>query len=212
VAVAAFDGLAVVVACLANATCLALTMGSSWRQRREYPAALAAISAAGLAAVWAILSTVSSFRAALALTDLTLFWEGATDLVLLGAGGLFIAAWTYQALPNLFGRALFSDRLALTSVRSFTIGATGLGLFLVLAGIASGFGWAGGSNAGAYVSTGAGWDQSAGPADLMLLLAVVPAAVLGWGTVAFVRSIFLTYVRGPATVQEVLVPAQVGDD
>lgn len=211
-AVSAFDGLAVVVACLANATCLALTMGGAWRRRRDHPAALAAMSGAGLATVWAIVSTFSSFRAALALTDLTLFWEGATDLVLLGAGGLFIAAWTYQALPNLFGRALFSTRLALTNIRSFTIGATGLGLFLVLAGIASGYGWTGGSNAGAYVSTGAGWDQSAGPAKLMLLLSVIPAAVLGWGTVAFVRNVLLTYVRGSATVQEVLVATGGSDD
>jgi cbb3-type cytochrome oxidase subunit 1 len=212
VALAAFDGLAVVVACLANATCLALTMGSAWRRRREYPAALAALSAAGLAAAWSIVSSVASFRAALAMTDLTLFWEGTSDLVLLGAGGLFAAAWTYQALPNLFGRALFSDRLALTNVRSFTIGATGLALLLILGGIASGYGWAGGANAGAYVSAGPGWEQSAGPARLMLLLAVIPAAILGWGTVAFVRNVFLTYVRGRATVQEVLVPTGGADD
>ncbi|HEY3427929.1 MAG TPA: cbb3-type cytochrome c oxidase subunit I, partial [Acidimicrobiia bacterium] len=133
-AIAAVLGLALPLSAVANATNLALTVKARWPAGE--PIVLAALIGSGVVALASLLAGLASFRSAAVLVGFTTFWEGVYVLFLSGIALLF-AAFAWQAIPNLVGRALASTERALGVVRLTAISGTVTGLLLVLAGLIS---------------------------------------------------------------------------
>ncbi|MGQ0848979.1 MAG: cbb3-type cytochrome c oxidase subunit I [Actinomycetota bacterium] len=204
--VSAVLGLALPVAALANATNLVLTIGPVWNVIRERPVLLAVMAGQGLIVLGSVLAALAGFRSAAVLVGLTVFWEGILYL-LLGGVVLLYAGYAWQALPNLVGRSLVSPERAVRLARRIATATAVTGLLLVLAGVASGFAWAGGTFAGVYVNSGAGWSESSGFPGLLIGLALLSALVAAIGQIGLALSVYRSRTSGRPTVQEVLVTA-----
>lgn len=198
--------LALPVAALATATNIALTVDDLWGADDRHPTVSATLGGALLAVVAGVLTGTAGFRSAAAAVGLTPFWDGVLYLTLFGAGGLFLAAWAYQALPTMTGRALTSRSLARRHVQLTVVGTASTALVLVLAGLTSGFGWSGSAFTGLAVPTGEGWASLAGLPSTLLGLAILTGAITFAGQIAFALGVYRTITSGRATTQEVLVP------
>ncbi|HJQ95611.1 MAG TPA: cbb3-type cytochrome c oxidase subunit I [Acidimicrobiia bacterium] len=201
-AIAAVLGLALPLSAVANATNLALTVKVRWPAGE--PIVLAALIGSGVVALASLLAGIASFRSAAVLVGFTTFWEGIYVLFISGIALLF-AAFAWQAIPNLVGRALASTERALGVVRLTAISGTATGVLLVLAGLISGFSWSGAGFAGAFDNVGAGWLESSGLPGIFTGLSVLAGVFLAWSLLGLAVSIYRSLTSGRATVQEVLV-------
>ncbi len=204
-AVALVMTLALPLAALAVGFDLATTVGSAWPRLGELPASASALTAS---AMWLALSTVivaAGLRSSAALVGLTLLWDGVVYGLVFGVGGLFFAAVALRAVPAVSGRQLFSRDLARRYLR-WTVGGVGgtVTLFL-LAGLAAGYGWTGGSFLGVVADTGTGWDQTAALVGLLSGLALLTAAIALGGQLMLVINLYRTVTSGRAGIGEVLV-------
>ena len=203
--ISAVLGLALPVATIANATNLAMTVGPEWSRLRHRPILAAALAGAGLAVLATVAAAIAGFRSAGVLVGFTAFWEGVFHLLVLGGIVLLFAAFAWQAIPNLVGRMISSDSAAGGLVRRVTITTGGTALFLILAGMASGFGWSGAAYTGLIENFGEGWQGTAGLARVLVGVALIFAL---WGAMAHLgvsTSIYRSLTSGRATVQEILV-------
>jgi cbb3-type cytochrome oxidase subunit 1 len=201
-AIAAVLGLALPLSAVANATNLALTVKARWPAGE--PIVLAALTGSGVVALASLLAGLGSFRSAAVLVGFTTFWEGVYVLFLTGIALLF-AAFAWQAIPNLVGRALASIERAVGVVRLTAISGIATGVLLVLAGLITGLSWSGAGFAGAFDNTGAGWLESSGLPGIFTGLSVLAGAFLAWSLIGLAVSIYRSLTSGRATVQEVLV-------
>jgi cbb3-type cytochrome oxidase subunit 1 len=201
-AIAAVLGLALPLSAVANATNLALTVKDRWPAGD--PIVLAAVTGAGVVALASLATGLASFRSSAVLVGFTLFWEGTYVLFLTGVALLF-AAFAWQAIPNLVGRALASTERALRVVRLVAISGISTGILLALSGIISGVAWSGAGFTGAFENVGAGWLESAGLPGIFTGIAVLGGLFLSWGLLGLAVSIYRSLTSGRATVQEVLV-------
>jgi cytochrome c oxidase cbb3-type subunit 1 len=201
-AIAAVLGLALPLSAVANATNLALTVKARWPAGE--PIVLAALIGSGVVALASLLAGLASFRSAAVLVGFTTFWEGVYVLFLSGIALLF-AAFAWQAIPNLVGRALASTERALGVVRLTAISGTATGILLVLAGLISGLSWSGAGFVGAFDNVGAGWLESSGLPGIFTGLSVLAGVFLAWSLLGLAVSIYRSLTSGRATVQEVLV-------
>jgi cbb3-type cytochrome oxidase subunit 1 len=171
------------------------TLEGSWRSDEGTdPVVMTAVAGTGLGVLVAVLAALAGFRSAATLVAFTPYWEAVNYGLVLGVIPLLIASWTYQALPRMTGRRIFSRDDVRRQVRLTLLGTGGLVLLLVLAGLATGYSWAGGAFTG-RIFTG---------------LAVVPGIVAVLGNLGLVAVIFLTITQGHVGTQEVLVSA--GDE
>jgi cbb3-type cytochrome oxidase subunit 1 len=207
--VAAVMGLALPVAVMANATNFALTLGPSLAELRERPSLSAGLVGSVLAMIAGVATAAAAFRSAAALVGFTLYWEGIVILLVFGAGNLLTASWVYQALPKLTGRELASTRLANRHIRLTVAGVGGAALLLMMAGLLTGYGWAGGAYTGAFANAGEGWVQSSSVPGLLTGLAALAFAAGSWGIWTLAADVLRTLSSGRATVQEVLVEETV---
>lgn len=204
--VGAVLGLGLPVALVAAGANLVSTLRDGWGDPDEpNPVAMMALSGVGVAVGAAILAALAGFRSTGNLVALTSYWEGVTLGLTMGALPLLIGAVTLHALPRMSGRALFSLERARRSVRLTLIGTVGLTGFLVVAGLVTGYAWAGGSFTGAYTAVGEGWAPATGPARTFLGLGAVAGAVTAAGNLALASLITRTLTQGRVTTQEVLV-------
>jgi cytochrome c oxidase cbb3-type subunit I len=201
-AIAAVFGLALPLSAVANATNLALTVKARWPAGE--PIVLAALIGSGVVALASLLAGLGSFRSAAVLVGFTTFWEGVYVLFLTGIALLF-AAFAWQAIPNLVGRALASTERAVGVVRLTALSGIATGVLLVLAGLITGLSWSGAGFAGAFDNTGAGWLESSGLPGIFTGLSVLAGAFLAWSLIGLAVSIYRSLTSGRATVQEVLV-------
>ena len=146
--VAAVLGLAIPVASMANAVNLALTVGPEWKNIGRRPILASAIAGSAMAAMAGIVTGIAGFRSAAVLVAFTPFWDGVTYLLLFGAVILLFASFAWLAIPTLVGRMIDSQARASRLVRRIVLAAGATFLFLVLAGMAAGFGWAGAAYSG----------------------------------------------------------------
>jgi cytochrome c oxidase cbb3-type subunit I len=202
--------LALPVAALATVTNFSLTIDDFWPEAGERPVVAAALGGAVLSLVAGLLVAAGGFRSAATTLGFTAFWDGVLTITLLGAGGLLVAAWAYQALPPMTGRELL-EAPARSAVRLTTWGVVGTGALLVLAGFAQGFAWSGGSFTGLFVDAGEGWAASAGLPGLLSGLAIFTGLVTFAGQFMFALAVVRTITSGRATSQEVIVPV-AGDE
>lgn len=207
-AVAFLMTLALPVSALANAANLSLTTEEVWAERHDRPVVAAALAGAFFALVTAALSSFGTVRSAAAVVGLTPFWDGVLYATLFGAGGLLVAAWSYQALPSITGRTLASQGLARLHLRLTFWGVGLTTALLVGAGLVAGYGWAGGSFGG-ISPTGEGWGDLVGMASLLLGLSILTGLVTLLGQISFCLAVLRTFTSGRASTQEVftLVPA-----
>ncbi|MGH8928053.1 MAG: cbb3-type cytochrome c oxidase subunit I [Acidimicrobiia bacterium] len=203
--IASVLGLALPVAMIANATNIALTIGPEWKNIGRKPVMAAAVGGAVLAALVGILSALASFRSASLLVAFTMFWEGIIHLMVFGAVILLFAAFAWQAIPNLVGRSVDSEARASALVRRIPLMAGGTTLFLALAGLASGYGWAGAAYSGLVDNIGEGWKQTAGLPGVFTGLALLIGLFGLMAQLGLCLSIYRSLTSGRATEQEVLV-------
>lgn len=205
-------GLGLIVAAFATIANLALTLRGTWDRFGDEPVVASAL----VGAIWLVaiscLTAVAGFRSVAALVGLTTYWEGVTYGSIFGLGACFVATWTYQALPNISGRSVFSKGLARRH-RRLTIWATGGTTFLLcLAGLASGYAWAGGAFSGAIVATGDGFVQAARAGSGLIKLSVLTGFFAMLGQIALAINIARTMTSGRVTTGEVLVATEVADE
>ncbi|HEY7584650.1 MAG TPA: cbb3-type cytochrome c oxidase subunit I [Acidimicrobiia bacterium] len=201
-AIAAVLGLALPLSAVANATNLALTVKDRWPVGN--PVVLAAVTGSGVVALASLAAGLASFRSSAVLVGFTFFWEGIYVLFLAGIALLF-AAFAWQAIPNLVGRALASTERSVGVVRLVAISGTSTGIMLALSGVISGVAWSGAGFTGAFENVGAGWLESAGLPGIFTGIAVLGGLFLTWGLLGLAVSIYRSLTSGRATVQEVLV-------
>ena len=210
-AVAFLMTLALPVSALANAANLALTAEQAWAERRDRPVVAAALGGSFFALFTAALTSFGAVRSAAAVVGLTPFWDGVLYGTLFGAGGLFVAAWTYQALPSISGRRLAGLRLARLHLR-LTFWGVGLTCALLVgAGLTSGYGWAGGSFTGVS-PTGEGWGNLMGLSSMLVGLSILSGLVAMAGQGCFCLLTFRTFTSGRSAAQEILVLADDGEE
>lgn len=202
-AVAFLMSLALPISALANTANLALTAEQTWAERRDRPVVAAVLAGSFFVLLTAALTSFGTVRSAAAVVGLTPFWDGVLYGTLFGAGGLLVAAWTYQALPSVSGRALAGPRLARLHLRCTFWGVGLTCALLVGAGLVSGYSWAGGSYTGVN-PTGGGWNDLAGMSSLLVGLSILSGIVALVGQGSFCLLTFRTFTSGRAAAQEVL--------
>lgn len=203
-AVAAVLGLALPVAAVANATNLAMTIGPRWRSIGQEPVLGAALAGSIFAAVATVLASIAGFRSSAVLVALTAFWDGVLYMLMFGAVGLMFASFAWYTLPNLVGRRVDLLRAA-TVVRRTVFFVALTSLFLLMAGIATGYAWAGGAFTGSFVAVGEGWGEATGLSGILYGLAILFGIGAFLAQAGLALSIYRTLTSGRATVQEVLV-------
>ena len=203
--VAAVLGLAIPVASIANAVNLALTIGPEWRNIGRRPILASAMAGAGMAAIAGIVTGIAGFRSAAVLVAFTPFWEGVIYLLVFGAVILLFASFAWLAIPTLVGRMIDSQTRASKLVRRNVLAAGGTFLFLMLAGIAAGYGWAGAAYSGLVENIGEGWAQTSGFPSVLFGIALVFATLGLLAQLGFCLSIYRSLTSGRATIQEVLI-------
>ena len=205
-AVAFLMTLALPVSALANAANFALTADQFWAERRTRPVVAAALAGVFFALMTAALTSFGAVRSAAAVVGLTPFWDGVLYAALFGAGGLLVAAWSYQALPSITGRKMAGVGLAQLHLR-FTFWGVGLtSALLVGAGLMSGYGWTGGSYTGVS-PTGDGWESLVGMASLLVGLSILSGLLALAGQLSFCLAVLRTFTSGRPAAQEILVLA-----
>jgi cbb3-type cytochrome c oxidase subunit I len=197
--------LALVVAAVAVVTNLIGTMQGKWSMVRESAALRFTLIGTVLYLVVAIVKLLQSLRSVSAVIGLTTFGDGTTLLVLFGLCSLWAAAFTYRALPRLIGRDIYSDRITTIHLRLTLIGVGLLAGLLWLAGLVSGYSWAGGSLTGAYVPAGDGFANTLEQVGVMYGFAALAALIMFAGQAAFAYNAYRTFTSGPATIHEALV-------
>ncbi len=203
--VAAVLGLALPVAAVANATNIALTIGPRWRRITAEPVLAAAAAGAAFAALATIFGAIAGFRSAAVIVSLTAFWDGLFYMTTFGGIVLLFAAFAWHVLPNMVGRKVDAGR-AMTLVRRNIFFASMTSLFLLVAGIATGYGWVGGAFTGSYTAVGEGWTQTSGLSGVLFGLAILFGVGALIAQMGVALSIYRVLTSGHATVQEVLVP------
>ena len=211
--VAAALGLALPIGALANAANYSLTLEESWRDLGVHAGLTSGVIGSYMAVVIGGLAAFASFPSIGAATALTSFWDGIEYGALLGAGPLLAAGFVFPALRRLVGREVPSlDRVS-TFNRFTVIGAGGVVVSLVAAGLYSGYSWIGGSNGAAYVDLGEGWAQGGGTTvETLLLLAVGFGIVSLLAQLAYAGVVFGTVTTGRTIPQEVLVAREAADE
>ena len=212
-AVAFLMTLALPVSALANAANLALTTDQFWGKRSERPVVAAALAGVFFALMTAALTSFGTVRSAAAVVGLTPFWDGVLYATLFGAGGLLVAAWTYQALPPISGRRMADAGFARLHLRLTFWGVGLTTALLVGAGLVSGYSWTGGSYSG-ISPTGQGWESLVGMSSLLVGLSILSGLVTLLGQLSFCLAVFRTFTSGRPVTQEVftMVSAEGASD
>lgn len=203
-AVAAVLTLALPVAAGANAIAIGTTVAPAWSEYRDHPSIKATMAGLAMTVVVALATAMAGFRAAASVVGFTSYWEGVTLAAIFGVGGLLGAGWTHQALPVVSGRMPASTTRAAQHVRLTLWGVGSAALLLMLGGIVTGLGWAGGAFQGTP-ATGEGWATLSGTGALMIGLSLIGVLIMVLGQLAFILSVLSTISSGRAGVQEVLV-------
>jgi cytochrome c oxidase cbb3-type subunit I len=203
--VASVLGLAIPVASTANAVNLALTVGPEWRNIGRRPILASAVAGSILAAVAGVVIAIAGFRSTALLVAFTPFWEGVTYLLVLGGVILLFASFAWLAIPTLVGRMIDSQTRATRIVRRTTFAAAGTFLFLVMAGLAAGYGWTGAAYSGLAESFGEGWRQISGLSSVLFGIALLFGTLGLLAQLGLCVSIYRSLTSGRATIQEVLI-------
>ena len=203
--VSAALGLAFPIGALANASNVSLTLQGHWERLSDKPGVVSGVIGLYLGVAVAILASFASFPSVGSVSALTAYWEAIEYGALFGVGVLLVAGITFEAMPRVSGRDLSS----LDRPRSFNrwtiIGAGGVMLSLVAAGLVSGFSWVAGSNSAAFVDAGEGWAEGAGASDVLLLIAFGFGVIAFLGQLAYAATVIGTVTIGRAVPQEILV-------
>lgn len=206
-AVAAVLGLGFPVGMLAATGSVVATLAGGWGEEEGIdPLSAAATAGTGFGLVIAVLASIAGFRSAAVLVAYTTFWEGIVYGLVFGVIPLLAGAFLFQSLPPMSGRILFSADQARRFIRLTLIGAGSLTALLVVAGVVTGYTWAGGAFTGAFVAVGEGWATASGPGLVFVGLAAAAGLITAWANLSLASLVFRTLTRGRATTQEVLVP------
>jgi hypothetical protein len=171
-----------------------------------------ALVGSALGAVAGIVTGIAGFRSAAVVVAFTPFWEGVTYLLMFGAVLLLFASFAWLAIPTLVGRMIDSQARAGRLVRRTVLGAGGTFLFLMLAGLSTGYGWAGAAYSGLVENFGTGWQQTAGLPSVLFGIGLLFATLGLLTQLGVCLSIYRSLTSGRATIQEVLIPDDEDED
>lgn len=209
-ALAAVFNLALPVAALANSYAISATIGRAWADLENRPSLVATLAGMGMTIFVGVATAVAGFRTSASLVGLTSYWEGVLVAALFGVGGLLVAGWTHQGLRAVTGLESPSHDLAFRHVKWTAWGTTATALLLMLAGVVTGVGWAGGSYT-QQPAAGEGWALS-NVGQTLVGLAVIPAIVMVAGQISLAMSTYRTITTGLGVSREVLVSTGVNDE
>ncbi len=209
-ALAAVFNLALPVAALANSYAVAATIGRSWEELERRPSLVATLAGLGMTLLVGVATAVAGFRSSASLVALTTYWEGVLVATVFGVGSLLAAGWTHHGLRAVTGLEPESNEAAMRHVRWTAWGTTSTALLLMLAGVVTGVGWAG----GAYTQQTAAGEQWAVSTvgSTLVGLATVTGVVMAAAQVVFAMGIYRTVTAGRPTEREVLVPTGGSDE
>ena len=122
-----------------------------------------------------------------------------------GAVILLFASFAWLAIPTLVGRMIDSQPRAARLVRRIAFAAGGTFLFLMLAGLAAGYGWTGAAYSGLVENFGEGWAQTSGLPSLLFGIALLFGTLGLLAQLGLCLSIYRSLTSGRATIQEVLI-------
>ncbi len=204
--------LALVVPALAVVTNFAGTLQGAWESARTSLPVRFAIGGSVAYLLLAILGGISAFRWTAATVGLTVWGDGMLVATLFGLAGLWYAAFVYHALPRMVGRRVFSHDIGVLHFRLTVLGVGGLALFLWIAGLVYGYGFAGNVTSGVAGNAGVGFLDTLRAGTVLYTLSALSALLMVLGQVAFGYNIWRTLTSGRAAPREVLQPVGVGDE
>ncbi|CAN5759500.1 hypothetical protein BH23ACT5_BH23ACT5_17880 [soil metagenome] len=211
-AIAGVLGLALPVGAMAVAAAVISTVHGAWRRSGggPDPVVATAVAGTGLALVVTVMAAAAGFGNSSTLLALTPYWEGVTYALLLGVLPLLIASWTFQALPRMMGRLLYSSDSARRFIKLTLFGAGGLLVTMTVAGLVMGYTWAGSSFLGAFTAVGAEWSTVAALANVFVGFAGLAGGVAAIANLSLASLLFRSITQGEATAQEILVTQRGG--
>lgn len=211
--VAAALGLALPIGVLANSANYSLTLENSWADLPNHPGISSGVIGSYLGVVVGALAAFGSFPSIGSTVALTSFWQGIEYAALLGIAPLLAAGTVFPGVSRLVGREIPSRDRVRTFNRMTLIGAGGVLVTLVSAGVYAGYTWIGGSNGGAFVDVGEGWAQTSDPTVSTLTLIAVGFGIVSLlGQFAYAGVVFGTVTTGKSMQQEVLVTKGATDE
>lgn len=184
------------------------TIEGKWSLVRDRSDLRFAVVAALVSVFLAFVSSAQGFRSVAVVTGQTTFGFGTQFGLLYGAAFLFAAAFLYYAVPQAFGRELFSETTGRRQLQLTLWGVGGATVALWVGGLAAGFTWLSGSYTGAFASIGAGFASTLDATGTLTLFFFLFTVVLALGQLAMVVNLYRTITSGAAAPQEVLVASQ----
>lgn len=161
---------------LVIATDLSRAMAGAWDNVRDRTALRYLVAAIVMLGVFAVMNLVQALRASSAVVGLTNWVSAIESLVLFGPFTFVLIGLYRLAATDVFGtsprRGLGAYRLAVVGI-SVAIGA------MAVAGVQTGFTWAGAANTGAFSNTGPGWISTLAPLAGNFVVQLVGLAVFG---------------------------------
>lgn len=193
--------IALILPILIIATDLAQALRGAWSNVHDRVALRFVMVGFGLFAVLAVMNLVHALRASAAVVGFT-DWVGAVEaLVIFGPFSLILFGLFRLAAPDVFrgnpGSGAFGYRVLLAGL-AILVGAMGV------AGIQTGFTWAGGANSAEFTNFGQGWSSTLVPLGGNYVVQLVGLAILALGAAMTVRSAMRS---GPESLSPAPIPA-----
>ncbi len=167
------------------ATDLTHAMRGAWSNVRDRTSLRLVMAGLVMLAVFALFNLVQALRASSAVIGFTDWVAAIETLVLLGPFTFVLFAFLRVAAPDVFGRdpspSMLGYREALVGL-GLTVGA------MAVAGVQTGFTWAGSANSQAFSNTGDGWISTLAPLAGNYVAQLVGLAIFAVGAALIVRA------------------------
>lgn len=183
------------------------TLQGKWSLVRERSDLRFAVAGAVVLVFLSFVSSAEGFRSVASVVGLTQFSTGTRYGLLYGAASMLAAAFLYYALPQAFGRQLYSETAGRRQLQLMFWGVGGVTIFTWLAGLAAGYTWLAGAYTGAFASVGEGFAHTLSSTRTLGILALLAVLVVATAQIIMVLNLWRTVTSGAAAPQEVLVEA-----
>ena len=183
------------------ATDLAQAMRGAWSNVGDRVALRFVTAGFGMLAVFAVLNLVSALRASAAIVGFT-DWVAATEaLLIFGPFSMILLGLFRLAAPDVFSG---HPRSGILGHRLVLVGLVTLVGAMAVAGVQTGFTWAGAANSAEFSNFGQGWSSTLAPLAGNYVVQLVGLGILAFGVAASLRSAMGT---GSESLAAIAIPA-----
>jgi cbb3-type cytochrome oxidase subunit 1 len=177
------------------ATDLVQAMRGAWSNVRDTVALRFVMTGLGMLGVFAVLNLVQSLRASSAVVGFTDWVSAIEALVIFGPFTMILLGLFRLAAPDIFRG---SPRPGVLGYRAVLVGLITLVGAMAVAGVQTGFTWAGAANSAEFSNFGQGWSSTLAPLGGNYVVQLVGLGVLALGLAASLRSVMGTGAESPA--------------